>query len=478
MGVLDRARRASVSIALLLLLAAAGSGVAAPQAEGGGTGTGGVDDAVVEPPQVAASVSLRESAAPVAPALGAPVRVGAIDAVAGAVAGVDVPDVLLRAYRSAVTGSPASCHLQVSLLAAIGEVETGSLAGRPLDRRHRTSVLGPVLDGVGFAAVPDTDGGRWDGDRTWDRAVGPMQFVPATWKVFGVDGDGDGVADPQDVEDAAASAAGFLCHGGRDLAAPATLRAAVLAYNHSTAYLDLVSTYQQRYAQQGLDRTTLVTGAPLRLQAIEATALAMTPAAPAVSHAAPATPAPAAARVTPSGGPTQTPPTAATRPARATAAPTASARPTTTTPGTPTGTPTAASTVPAPVTPTGHPTSTPASTPSVTPTPTSPATPAPTTTPTTTPTSPAPTACPVVVTTDGVTPTATPTALPTSAATPAPLGSVPVAGSTDGLVCPPCDPTASPIPQPSPTAVPSLGTDGLITCVPVVPPTTSPSSGQ
>src|SRR3546814_20580862 len=59
-------------------------------------------------------------------------------------------------------------------------------------------------------------GGRWDGDARWDRAVGPMQFIPGTWKSFGVDGSGDGLADPNNVFDAATAAARYLCHGGND----------------------------------------------------------------------------------------------------------------------------------------------------------------------------------------------------------------------------------------------------------------------
>ena len=140
-------------------------------------------------------------------------------------------------------------------------MESGSLADAPIDARHRASVLGPVLDGRhGFKAVKDTDGGRWDGNRRWDRAVGPLQFIPSTWRTFGVDGDGDGVADPQDVEDAAATAAAYLCYGGRDLSRPSTLKAAVLAYNASAAYEALVLTYQKRYAALGLDRGISVVG--------------------------------------------------------------------------------------------------------------------------------------------------------------------------------------------------------------------------
>ena len=160
-----------------------------------------------------------------------------------------VPDQLLAAYRKAVAGAPLACHLPVSLLAAIGQVESGSLAGRSIDTAHRVvpPVLGPLLDGVSFAAIPDTDGGRLDGNPRWDRAVGPMQFIPSTWAGSGVDGDGDGQADPQNVYDATASAAGYLCAHGRDLALASGLRSAILAYNHSEAYLSDVLDWASRF---------------------------------------------------------------------------------------------------------------------------------------------------------------------------------------------------------------------------------------
>ena len=157
--------------------------------------------------------------------------------------GLEVAAPLLQAYRTAALLVSSDCHLPVSLLAAIGQVESGNLRGRSLDARHRVvpRVRGPVLDGDPFARVPDTDGGVLDGDRKWDRAVGPMQFLPATWIAYAVDLDGDGRLDPQDVEDAAGSAAVYLCQSGGDLAEPASLRTAVLTYNHSRAYLRLCS---------------------------------------------------------------------------------------------------------------------------------------------------------------------------------------------------------------------------------------------
>ena len=202
-----------------------------------------------EPP---ASVTEVPEPAPAPPATSAPPAAGGTATVRPAVLPSNpwsVPDVLLAAYRQAVAGAPPECHLPVSLLAAIGQVESGSLAGRSLDAAHRAvpPVLGPVLDGVATAAISDTDGGRLDGNTQWDRAVGPMQFIPGTWAAFGVDGDGDGRVDPQNVYDAAASAARYLCAGGRDLALPSSLRSAILAYNHSTAYLATVLAWQQRF---------------------------------------------------------------------------------------------------------------------------------------------------------------------------------------------------------------------------------------
>ena len=76
------------------------------------------------------------------------------------------PRVLLAAYRQAVAGSPPACHLPVSLLAAIGQVESGSLAGRSIDAAHRAvpPVLGPVARRRPRRRDPDTDSGnRLDG---------------------------------------------------------------------------------------------------------------------------------------------------------------------------------------------------------------------------------------------------------------------------------------------------------------------------
>ncbi|MEO7745965.1 MAG: lytic murein transglycosylase, partial [Actinomycetota bacterium] len=202
----------------------------------------------VDPPP--ASTTLVEQI-PLPPSPRTPIPDGGVPHSAGTARDLpSVPAALLAAYRAAVAGAPAGCHLPVSLLAAIGQVESGSLAGRSIDAHHRAvpGVFGPVLSGGGYAAIHDSDGGALDGDPRWDRAVGPMQFIPGTWRAFGRDGDADGARDPQNVYDAAASAATYLCLGGRDLRAAADLQSAVLSYNHSTAYVDLVLSWQLRMA--------------------------------------------------------------------------------------------------------------------------------------------------------------------------------------------------------------------------------------
>ncbi|MET0998695.1 MAG: lytic murein transglycosylase [Marmoricola sp.] len=158
-------------------------------------------------------------------------------------AGKALPSDVLAAYTLAIAVAPPGCHLTLPLLAAIGQVESGNLAGHTVDAKNRVTpaIIGPVLNGKGrVRAVADTDGGQWDGNKRWDRALGPFQFIPSSWRVAGVDMDADGVRDPQNIYDAAGAAMVYLCAGGRDLATAAGLRQGVLSYNHSASYLELV----------------------------------------------------------------------------------------------------------------------------------------------------------------------------------------------------------------------------------------------
>jgi membrane-bound lytic murein transglycosylase B len=148
-----------------------------------------------------------------------------------------------------------NCHLSWTTVAAIGKVESahGSANGAVLgaDGAVQPPIYGLPLDGKGGRQlIRDTDQGVLDGDPTFDRAVGPMQFIPSTWQQMAVDADNSGAADPNDIDDAALAAALYLCQGGRDLARADAWWDAILSYNAVRPYaqdvFDAANDYGQR----------------------------------------------------------------------------------------------------------------------------------------------------------------------------------------------------------------------------------------
>ena len=174
---------------------------------------------------------------------------------AGNVSVSDIPEVAMRAYTRAervLAMSDPECRLSWSVLAAIGRVESnhGRYEGVTLaeDGFGSRPIRGLSLDGTGgVGKVVDTDRGRLDGDVRFDRAMGPMQFIPATWESVGVDADGDGERNADNIFDAAVGAGVYLCSGGGDLTDPAALREALHRYNPSDAYVDQVTRLARAY---------------------------------------------------------------------------------------------------------------------------------------------------------------------------------------------------------------------------------------
>ncbi len=166
-----------------------------------------------------------------------------------------IPSAALSAYQRAdavINAADKSCNLDWQLVAAIGRVESdhGRYGGNTLDEDGLATpgIYGVALNGKkGTKAIPDTDAGQYDNDTKWDRAVGPMQFIPSTWSVVGVDADNDGKRDPQDVDDAALAAAVYLCSGDDDLGTDQGRRDAVFRYNNSEEYVDLVLSIMEAY---------------------------------------------------------------------------------------------------------------------------------------------------------------------------------------------------------------------------------------
>jgi membrane-bound lytic murein transglycosylase B len=163
-----------------------------------------------------------------------------------------IPKVALSAYRNAermMAGADPGCGISWNLLAGIGRIESMHANGGATDARGTAirPIYGPALDGTlpgNEVIVQNSAGGRV----TYARAMGPMQFLPGTWARYASDGDGDGVADPQNLYDSTLAAARYLCTGGLNLRLPSQVMAAILRYNNSMPYAQNVLGWAAAYA--------------------------------------------------------------------------------------------------------------------------------------------------------------------------------------------------------------------------------------
>jgi hypothetical protein len=272
------------------------------------------DDSTTPPPaSPAQAISFLSSGAPTGSVTlaSAPAHVATAQPVASTLisglAANGIPNVALNAYRVAAArmdNSMPSCGIDWSLLAGIGRVESnhGRFGGASLqpDGTSTPRIIGPALDGKQFAFIRDTDHGLWDGDTVQDRAVGPMQFIPATWRAYAVSASPTRAPDPFNINDAALAAAHYLCVAGGNLRTSAGQRAAVMAYNHSDSYVNEVLGLAHDYA----------TGIPVADIPLIGNTTGAIPAASGVYGReffyAPASPGPAigARDMTPASGPT------------------------------------------------------------------------------------------------------------------------------------------------------------------------------
>jgi membrane-bound lytic murein transglycosylase B len=158
-----------------------------------------------------------------------------------------------------MTSTDPGCMISWTTIAAISAVEGrhGTHGGAELlfDGTSDDPIVGLALDGVTVdnygdpvAAIADTDGGRYDGDTAVDRAVGPMQFIPQAWERWKRDGDGDGIENPHDLDDATVATAAYLCSYGSQRSW-VTWNTAVHGYNHSNAYVASVKGSFERMAR-------------------------------------------------------------------------------------------------------------------------------------------------------------------------------------------------------------------------------------
>ncbi|MBA2438780.1 MAG: peptidoglycan DD-metalloendopeptidase family protein [Acidimicrobiia bacterium] len=130
----------------------------------------------------------------------------------------DIPANLLPVYQAAAE----RCAMPWAVVAAVGKIESD----------HGRSQAQGVHSGANFAG-----------------ASGPMQFLAATWRAYGVDGDGDEVADVYNPVDAIHGAANYLCANGAGEGDPARLRSAIWNYNHAEWYVNKVLAQAAEYEE-------------------------------------------------------------------------------------------------------------------------------------------------------------------------------------------------------------------------------------
>ncbi|WP_156671432.1 MULTISPECIES: lytic transglycosylase domain-containing protein [unclassified Mycobacterium] len=170
-------------------------------------------------------------------------------------AALEIPVIALEAYayaaRVAEVENP-KCHIAWTTLAGIGQVEShhGTYRGSRLAPNGDVSppIRGVRLDGTGGnLRIVDSAEDVTDDDGV-ARAMGPMQFIPETWRLYGVDAHNDGRVSPDNIDDSALAAAGYLCWRGKDLATPRGWITALRAYNNSGVYARAVRDWATAYA--------------------------------------------------------------------------------------------------------------------------------------------------------------------------------------------------------------------------------------
>ncbi len=163
-------------------------------------------------------------------------------------AATGIPARALAAYAGAAVAKHdqmPQCGIGWNTLAAIGKVESDH-------GRHGGSRIGadgtvtPPIYGVRIGT--DTDAGAVDGTAAFDRAAGPMQFIPEAWNNWATDANGDGIADVQNIDDAAMATANYLCRVSSAMTTPEGWRAAIAGYNSAPSYAVAVASAANGYA--------------------------------------------------------------------------------------------------------------------------------------------------------------------------------------------------------------------------------------
>jgi hypothetical protein len=166
---------------------------------------------------------------------------------------VAAPKISLDALRRDITatlGHRATVHItrpEPVDQAVLSPLARSVIPASYLDLYRRAAVTCPGLPWTVLAGIGTVETGNGSNvHRSIAGAEGPMQFIPSTWKMYGVDADGDGKANIQDPTDAIFSAARYLCAAGAGRGTK-SIDNAIFSYNHAWWYVREVLVFANRY---------------------------------------------------------------------------------------------------------------------------------------------------------------------------------------------------------------------------------------
>lgn len=193
---------------------------------------------------------------------------------------VGVPLIALDAYQKASVWARTTqgCDIEWWGLAGTGRAESNhGMGGGGMYPNGDTirPIRSIALDGSASDTIHDSDNGVLDGNPVWDHAVGPMQFIPTTWRgyaaAYDLDANKDGVENPNNIYDAARATAAYLCRNSRNHTTDEGLRRAYFSYNHVNRYVELCLRYAREYQAAGAPDVQVVSdvlGSVMEMEAL------------------------------------------------------------------------------------------------------------------------------------------------------------------------------------------------------------------
>ena len=165
---------------------------------------------------------------------------------------VDISVHALEAYGYAaevMAETRPDCGITWNTIAAIGSIESQHGTYPPGRTIHENGDVTPPIRSLKALDhsyhLTDADGNV---PEEAPRAMGPFQFIPETWRDYAVDANGDGKLDPDNIDDAALTAARYMCMRAEDMTTSDGWRTGIASYNSDDVYFVWARDRANRYS--------------------------------------------------------------------------------------------------------------------------------------------------------------------------------------------------------------------------------------